>query len=242
MDNETEKKRAGRILTFSYVLCFVIVLAGVNRLWKTVPLKQPVWDILRLCDVNVMFIFAPLSLLMVWLIFREYKGDSFTGGTLLFLAGVYLGGAGFGMHEPANIAVSVYSKALPGAVKASLFFFDDKLGHWIFFASFSAITIAVIWAENRNPLNNALKFKYLLSFLVMGLICAAVIYFNMVREKTTLDIAVLIFIAFLSIFIQFIYGRRIAALPLTLAVYTAYLLGSAATLLHWALWFIGVSL
>lgn len=242
MNSETEKKRAGRILAFSYILCSVIVLSGVNRLWKTAALKQPLWDILRVCDVNVMFIFAPLSLLVTWLIFREYKGDSFTGATLLFLAGVYLGGAGFGMHEPANIAVSVYSKILPEAVKASMIFFDDKLGHWIFFASFSSITISVIWSENRNPLSNVLKFKYLLNFLVMGLICAAVVYFNMVREKTTLDIAVLIFTAFLAVFIQFIYSRRIASLPLTLAVYTAYFLGSAATLLHWALWFIGVSL
>jgi hypothetical protein len=118
-------------------------------------------------------------------------------------------------------------------MKSSIFF-DDLLGHWIFFAGFMLISIAGTYAEIKKPYEEKLPMRFILPAFAVGLATAVVIFMNMAWEKTATDIATLALTVAIVSVIHFINSSiSLMRLPATLALYTAYGGGTAATVLYW---------
>ena len=191
MPRHTESRRRLRATAIWLGLAaLTLVLAAGNRLWPAAVLRTPLVDALRTCDILVLFVFAPICIWLQWRLLHTVAGEAgATACKTLFVIGVYLLGVGFGMHEPMN-ALPMHTR-LPVALQQSIRFFDDRLGHWIFFSGFLSLVLAVVWAEVRNPLPVRLERKSAVGVIGVGMVFGAVIFANMVREDTAVDLIVL---------------------------------------------------
>jgi len=233
---DSDRERLRRTLRVLGLLCAVTVLAGINRKLNIPLLRAPLTDALRLCDYLVMICFAPLVLVLLWNLIKINGGTSYAPVVILFLGGVYLIGMGFGMHEPMNALQATPGYCPPEPFRQSIIFFDDKLGHWVFFIGFALVSITVALAELRNPYLEPVSLPAAAGAGMIGFVSAIVIYFNMVREQTGVDIAVILATLAAIAAVHLCHSRTsLRRLPVVLTCYIAYGLGSAATFLHWLL-------
>ncbi len=233
--NTDDRLRIAKVLAMMALLCGTVALAGINRLWGAAFLRAPVLDALRTCDVLVIFIFAPLSIIILWTLFKIYDGPSSIVCAFLFLMGVYMFGLGFGMHEPFNIFVSKYGSHMSESMRYSALYFDNDLGHWTFFAGFMLLSISGAHAEMRKPYVENLPFKVIACAALFGAITAVTIFFNMAKEKTGSDLMCLALTVSIVAVIHFIYSSKsLMRLPVVLALYIAFGGGTALTLFYWA--------
>jgi hypothetical protein len=232
--SDKDLQKIKKAVTFLCCLGGVAVLAGINRLAHGHFFRDPQWNILRMCDILVAFVFAPLGVIFLWLLFRVYEGHKSIAGAIVFIVGAYFLGVGFGMHEPFNIFISTYRNHMTEPMMKSAVFFDDQLGHWVFFAGFMLISIAGTYAEILKPYEEKLPLKFILPALAVGVATAVVIFFNMAWEKTSVDIAILALTVAIVSVIHFIHSSKsLMKLPATLALYVAYGGGTVATVLYW---------
>lgn len=231
----SEASRLRRTLLLVVAMGVLLLLALVNRKLECQFLKTRVWDVLRGRDLLTLFALAPLGVAIMWdyVDSCETKARRWTG--LAFVIGVFLLGMGFGMHEPANaMQIAGYSKIQ--AVKESLVFFDDELGHWVFFAGMLATVMALAAAETANPFQEPLKRGLLAIFALAGAAGALSMFGNMVGEKTDLDMAVVL--ASLALLALVHWRNGFAGpnrLPMTLSLYVCLGGGAAATYGFWLL-------
>ncbi|HCE46473.1 MAG TPA: hypothetical protein DET40_23255 [Lentisphaeria bacterium] len=214
------------------VIAAVIVLASLSRKLELEFLRMKALDALRVCDLLTLFVFAPSIVILGWTLFKTTcirKSVMLEGSVII---GIFLLGIGFGMHEPANVLNG--GAITPKALKESLNFFDNLLGHWIFFAGFMLLTVSLSIAETRDPQERPVP-KWVLAFtIISGLAVAAAIYGNMFNEKTGVDIAVLAACLLAMSIFHMINGKAsLSRIPITLLLYIAFGLGSLATLLKW---------
>ena len=230
---KVEKKRLERVFFCLYAISALILIAGINRLWRSELLRAPVLDVLRVCDLNVMFIFAPLC--AIWLAFLLYfcKGHRNLLTLLTFIFGTYMLGVGFGMHEPFNVTRTIYGKEMTEGIKKTAEFMDDGLGHWTFFVGFVLLSLSIVLAELKNPFSEKIPvFKVAVS-TILGLITGFVIYMNMAWEKTAFDLAVIACCLALVFLFKLRYGNpQFSRIPMTYTLCLSYGLGLGATLIH----------
>lgn len=234
VDYERTKGRINASLILTGLTAMVIILAAFNRLLSADILRHAVLDIFRVCDILAVFVFAPLVVLLLRQLLRVTAAGNkqVAGEWMFFTMGVYLLGVGFGMHEPMNI---LSSKTIEeAAIKQSIDFFDDGLGHWVFFGGFVLMIISIVKAEAANPLSIPLRPVQSLVIVVIGLTTGVVIFFNMYREETAADIAVLVAALFcISVFRLRYPAAKWRCLPLTTTSAIAFLIGAAGTLCYW---------
>ncbi|MFW6414256.1 MAG: hypothetical protein ACOCZS_03035 [Verrucomicrobiota bacterium] len=221
-------------------IAVVLVCAAVNRLLASDFLRSQVLDVLRLCDIIVVFILTPgLVLLTHRLLVITSSSDRSKGKSewLLFVIGVYLLGVGFGMHEPMNV-LSTFS-VKQESLRRSIQFFDDGLGHWVFFAGFMLLVLAIVRGETKNPLPESFQWIGNVTVGITGISVGTVIFINMYREDTLVDLIVLglTLLVSLAFWLQS-KNRNWQRLPMTAAIVLAFFLGIAGTLLYW--WFANV--
>jgi len=216
-------------------LAALVAVAAFNRLSQAAWLNKPVLDVLRPCDLIVVFLLAPVAIFLLWGLFKVLRGDTFLPATLLFLLGAFLTGVAFGMHEPMNVLSSVHRASIPPQLLNSIIFLDDGLGHYVFFAGFMSLSLAGIWAELRDAQSTEpFSRNVLVCAAVTGIVTAAVIYANMVHEKALIDIAILAITVAISAVLQLVYGSpSFRKLPLLIALCLGYGGGVLATLLYW---------
>lgn len=233
-EDDSDKRRIRQMMLTLTALCITVVLAGINRKLSVPFLREPVTDVFRMCDYIVVFFIAPATVFFLYLLIKINKGTQSFISIVIFIFGVYLLGVGFGMHEPMNaITVSGSLIGEPTLIRTFIFF-DDELGHWVFFAGFMLISIAVAWSEICCPYNKKMKWNILLPVWIIGLLTALVIYLNMVREKTGHDIAVIIVtVAVIGILHLFNGRSNLKRVPVVFTCYIAYGGGALVTLLHW---------
>ena len=228
-----EAERLNRVFLCLYAVSGLILIAGVNRLWKTDFLRANALDILRICDLNVMFVFAPLCIFALALMLYFYKGHKNIPVLLAFIFGTYMLGAGFGMHEPFN-AMSVYRLEMSGGISKTVNFMDDGLGHWTFFAGFIFISLSLVIAELRNPFSRKIPFYHMAAATAIGLLTGFVIYMNMAWERTALDLAVIGCCLVTALLFKIKYGNpKFSMIPITWTMCLSYGLGLFSTLVHW---------
>jgi hypothetical protein len=215
-------------------LTIVIVIAGVNR--KAAPefMKTDILGLLNVAECLGMFILAPWATLCAWRIFKIYNGPSDSLAAALFIIGAFMLGAGFGMHEPFN-AMNARLK-LPPELKSLVAYFDDDLGHWIFFIGFGILSMSMAAAETANTSAEPLPRPYFATGVALGIIVAVVIWVNMRNEKTVLDIAVLFAVVAAAEALRLARGAAsLRRLPSMIAIHVGYGGGAVATVLYWAL-------
>ena len=216
-------------------LCGIIILAGINRKLDVNWLRYSCDNGMRVTDYNVVLLITPLAILCLWGIFSlVYNGTQKPLLIIMFILGTYLLGTGFGMHEPTNFLVVKYRATLPAELKSQLAFFDDDLGHWIFFAGFILISLSGVFAELETPFEEKIPWKFFSFPVLIGVCVGVVIFLNMVKERTVLDILVILCVIAILGVVHFKKGfYHLQKLPLVSCLYIAYGLGSLGTLLAW---------
>lgn len=211
----------------------VIVLAALSRKLQLEFLEMKALDALRVRDLLALFLFAPTVIILGWILLKTTcvgKSVMLEGAVIL---GIFFLGMGFGMHEPMNVLNGKIANT-PKALGESLNFFDNYLGHWLFFAGFVIMTVSLSAAETRDPQENPVPGWILASTIISGLAVAVSIYGNMFNEKAGVDIAVLGACLLAMFVFHMINGRAsLLRIPITLLIYIAFGLGSLATLLKW---------
>lgn len=232
--SEKHENRLRNTIVLIGMISLVIVLASLSRKLGLGFLKMKALDALRVCDLLTLFVFAPAVIMLGWTLFKETCVRRSVVLESAVILGIFFLGVGFGMHEPANVLNG--GAITPKALKESLNFFDNYLGHWIFFAGFMSLTVSLSVAETRDPLERNVPRWILAAAILAGLAVAAAIYGNMVNEKTGVDIAVL-GASLLAIFVFHMINGRASLLraPVTLQLYVSFGLGTLATLLKWGI-------
>jgi hypothetical protein len=214
----------------------VAVLAGWCRMRTPAFLLHAAGgDVLRWREALSMLLFAPILSLLLWRVFVLVNGGNARGklGALMVLA-VYLLGAGMGIHDPTNLLGTVYARTAPPALMHSLRFFDDDLGHYVFWAGFVLATVATGLAQAYQPLAAPLPWRRCGALVLLSLPMLAVMWHNLVRENTgrdvTVIVAALLFVALAQV------GRRVPLrhAPILWFLYPAYAGSVLWTLACWA--------
>ena len=217
------------------LIAAVIVLSTLSRKLGLGFLKMKALDALRVCDLLTLFVFTPFIVILGWTLFKTTQIRRSVMLESAVILGIFLFGMGFGMHEPANV-LRAGSAHAERALRESLLFFDDYLGHWIFFAGFMLLTVSLSVAETRDPQDRPIPKWGLAITIMLGLAVAVSIYGNMIHEKTGVDIAVLAVCLIAMFIFHMINGKApLLRIPITLQLYIAFGPGVLATLLTWGI-------
>lgn len=144
-----QENRLRKTILLMGLVALVIVLATLCRKLELGFLRMKALDALRVCDLLTLFVFAPSIIILGWTLFKTTCKRRSVVLESAVITGIFLLGMGFGMHEPANVLNG--GAHTPKALKESLNFFDNFLGHWIFFAGFILVTVSLSVAETREP-------------------------------------------------------------------------------------------
>ncbi|NOY81311.1 MAG: hypothetical protein GXP31_09935 [Kiritimatiellaeota bacterium] len=228
-----DSRRIYRLQLCLAAFSIVAVLAGWSRLRPPQFLLIGCGDVLRLREALSMFVYAPLLVLLLWGMFRAAGDRAMDVLTVVFLLGLYFIGVGMGMHDTCDLLGRIY----PGVsreLRKSLDFFDNRLGHWVFFAGFILTSLAAGAAQLRHPLSTPLSRRRTAGFLLFSLPLAAVMVTNLMFERTSVDLCV-VFSALVAILVlHAIYRPGMRRLPLLLVLYPAYGAALIGPLLYWA--------
>jgi len=214
------------------LLCVVALVAGWSRLWPPAVLLRPCGDVLRWREALSMLVFAALIVLQLWRLFVTASDGRIDGWAYVFVGGVYFLGVGMGMHDVCNRLGQVYRGA-PEAVTASLDFFDNKLGHWVFFAGFMLTSVAGGVQQLRHPLGTDLPWCWSAGLVGLSLPLMFVMLTNLMFEKTGLDLGVIAVVTLTIGAAQVRYRVGFRRLPLLCVLYPAYTVAVAGSLLYW---------
>lgn len=183
--NLTTEARTRRITSLAIALGVLLIVSLLNRKMNLPILRMQCVDILRGRDIMTMFVLAPIGILLLWEIFEACAGASRRVLSLLMITGFFFLGLAFGIHEPANALGVAGARKLYPAFAESVTFFDDYLGHWIFFAGMAICVTAICAAEAENPFEKPLS-KLNLTLVAIGGIAGAIsLYGNSVNDAGT---------------------------------------------------------
>ncbi len=218
------------------LLCLLCIAAGINRKFPFGILKATAIDLMKVTDLLPMLFFVPLSLICLVLIINAYQGFQRPWILITFVIGTFALGCGFGMHDPFNAILMRVPENVPQSLRASMIFFDDKFGHWLFFAGFILVSLSVSCSELANPAERDFHPFFLLFLYSISALVALAIWKNMIHEETSTDIAVLFATCAILIALQAISGNfRLRRMPVLSATYLAYGGGAILSVLTWIL-------
>jgi hypothetical protein len=223
----------GRLHRLLAVQSLFIVLLSLNRLgpWTLGELAPD--GFLRWVDFHNLLTLPLISLVamvLTWQHLERGRGEAGPGRRrveLLFLLGLYLYGAGYGVHEVTNYLHARYcdQTVLDEALCRIVVFNDDGFSHWIYFIGFSMINAALVLLQALLPFRGTLARRDLVLLGVNALFIALGIFANLGFEEIGLDLYVVAFLAALSLWLW----RRVGRQPVIVYYSLAYCLGLAAT-------------
>jgi uncharacterized BrkB/YihY/UPF0761 family membrane protein len=244
MDREcgvTDRVVLRRLLGLFAVFAGVCLLAGASRMhppaWQLASLGG---DVMRVREALSMFVFAPAISVVFWLIYRALgRGRSHAAVDVLMVLSIYCLACGMGMHDPANRMAFVYGRtgALMPEVRRSLMFFDDQVGHWIFWGGFVLGTWVLGIQQAFAPLEQKMGAPWRVG---LGAVSAALLWVMLTNlwdeyPKTRVDLGVIAAAAALPLGVQVSWcrGMSLLRLPVLAVIYPAYLGSIAGTLVCW---------
>lgn len=219
------------------LLVMVSLVAGASRMSHTGWQMAIFGDILRWREAMSMFLFAPLISVCFYLLVRAVgRGRVSLICGILTILSVYFIACGMGMHDPMNRFQSAYP-ALPTALRTSITYFDDELGHWIFWAGFVAGTWVLSFQQAFAPLDQSIRKRSVLFLLACSGVFFWVMFTNLRDEypKTLLDLAIILLAALPATFLALVRFKRVAIRrqPILLVILPAYWGSVLATLWVW---------
>lgn len=235
-------RRVHALLTAQTV---IILLLSANRLgpWTLGPVAPNAF--LRWVDLHNMLTLPLASLAAFWLLKAHLpalsahpaRRDAVTTAVGLAIAvGVYLLGAGYGVHEVTNYLHARFvgpdvaaADALAGPGQAALArivaFNDDEFSHWVFFVGYSLMNGALMLWQVAFPYAGRPSRRDRALIAGNGLFIALGIFANLAFEPIGLDLWIIAALAALSAGLL----RRHGPQPVLLYSATAYVVGLAAT-------------
>ena len=235
LEQTRDRQRTRQIAVAFIGLSIVALMAGVNRLWPPALLLGPVANVLRWRETLAMVLFTPLLVLLLWRLYTLAADGKLDAWAAVFVAGVYFIGLGIGMHDTTDLLGRVFADA-PARLRVSLRFFDNRLGHWLFFAGFILTSLSTGVQQLRQPLHGRMSRLCTGVFLLLSVPLLLVMLTNLMFEKTGVDLTVIAVTVVLTIAAHSRYGRLpLRRLPILCVLYPAYGGAVAGTLLWWLL-------
>ena len=237
----TDRAVLQRLLGLFTAFAVICLLAGASRM------RPPLWqmvsfggDVMRVREALSMFVFAPAIAVMFWLIYRCIGcGRSYLLIDVLMVLSIYCVACGMGMHDPTNRMATVYREtgALTPEVRRSLMFFDDQVGHWIFWSGFVLGTWVLGIQQALSPLEQKMGRIWRVG---LGFVSAALLWVMLTNlwdeyPKTRVDLCVIAAAVTLPLGAHAVLCRRVSLLrlPVLVVIYPAYLGSIAGTLACW---------
>jgi hypothetical protein len=235
-----EARLRGLALLF---LCFCVLclLAGASRLSSADWNLHRCADILRVRDMLSLFLFAPAVSLCFWLFYKCLARGAVTStwNDLLCILAIWFIACGMGIHDPANCLQSAYRRELAAhdALRGSIEFIDDHLGHWVFWSGF----VLGVWTlgvrQILAPLEQKMTLRWRIAFSGFTAALLWVMLTNLWNEypRTRSDLAVIALAVAPLVPLQMALARRVSLwrLPLLCVLYGACWGSIAGTLICW---------
>jgi hypothetical protein len=214
----------------------IVALVSVNRLSDATRRFVAANEYLRWVDL-VNLLLALASLVTAYLLIRHLADDSPHSATrrdglahralsLVFFVGVCLYAGSYGDHEVTNYLhdrFCVGTSDADGSLCRIIAYHDDEFSHYLFFAGFTIITVAIMLTQALFPRDGRPSRGDTALVALNALIIAAGIVANLGFEKIGLDLYVVAAVAVLSVYLLVRQPRQ-----LILRYYAiAYILGTA---------------
>lgn len=136
----SDRETVRSLITWLVALAVTALVAGASRMHPVGWQMGRFGDILRYREAMSMFLFAPMIALCFWQLVRALgRGRPTPACMALAVLAIYFIACGMGMHDPMNRIQSAYpaEDAMVPALRASIVYFDDRLGHWVFWAGYA---------------------------------------------------------------------------------------------------------
>ena len=211
------------------------ILVSLNRLGSwTLDYVLPN-EFLRWVDLNNILI-SLVSLLALYLLKKtiEYDSPAREGRAhlvwnLVFMVGLYLTAASYGDHEVTNyLHQRLCATDTASDLCRILIFNDDEFSHWVFFAGFIMVNVAILFLQDLFPHRENLSGADVALLLLNSLFLGAGVMANLGFEEIGLDLYVVALLALVSAYLLWRRGKQPMFVYYT-AAYWLGLIGSLAT-------------
>lgn len=239
----SDKKTILMMLASLTGFALVALWAGYDRMVLAGWHMAPFGDVLRWREALSMFLFAPAICVFFWLLARSIgRGVPNLGIEILLVLSIYAIACGMGMHDPTNRLQEVYRSGtdMTPAVRGSLAYLDDGLGHWVFWAGFVLGTWLLGFQQARTPLDAPLPKTATALLVLADLAFLWVMLTNLWDEypKTKVDLGIIALAAFpptLAYALRWRVGFR--RLPMLAVIVPVFWLSILGTLAKWTIQF-----
>jgi len=229
-----------RLLTLFTLFAGICLLAGASRMCPPAWQLTPFGDVLRWREALSMLVFAPAVAVVFWFLVRAVARERpHPAVQALMVLAVYFVACGMGMHDPVNRMFTVYSHDanLAPAVRQTLVYLDDDLGHWIFWGGFVLGTWVFGIQQVLTPLKERMSALWRWGF---GLVSAALLWVMLTNlwdeyPKTRVDLCVIALAVAGPAAVHVVCRRGVGLwrLPVLCVIYPAYFGSIAGTLICW---------
>lgn len=224
-----------RIHTLLGIQSLLGILVSINRLgpW-TLGYVLPN-EFLRWVDFNNMLVLSLISLVALYLLKKtiEYdsparEGTAHTAWNLVFIIGLYLTAASYGDHEVTNYLHQRFCESDTTSDLCRIVIFnDDEFSHWVFFAGFVMVNMAILFLQNVFPHRERISNPDLVLLAFNALFLGAAVLANLGFEEIGLDLFVVALLALISVYLLWKRGRQ----PMFIYYTIAYWLGLIGSLI-----------
>jgi len=226
----------GRLHGLLGVQSLVVVLVSINRLSSLTLGYVAPNEFLRWVDFNNMLILPLISAAAFYLLKKhmEYGSAALNSRAhlalnLTFIVGLYLLATSYGNHEVTNYLHARFCLADTDSDLCRIVIFnDDEFSHWVFFAGFTLMNVAILLLQILFPRREPLGPTDLALLALNGLFIGAGIFANLAFEEIGLDLYVVAALAALAVFLWWRRGPQ----PLVVYYSMAYVLGLIATFIY----------
>ena len=224
-----------RIHTLLGIQSLLGILVSINRLgaW-TVGYVLPN-EFLRWVDFNNMLVLSLISLVALYLLKKTIEYDSparegplHVAWNLVFIIGLYLTAASYGDHEVTNYLHQRFcSTETTSDLCRIVIFNDDEFSHWVFFAGFVMVNVAVLFLQTVFPYRENISSTDITLLSLNALFLGAAVLANLGFEEIGLDLYVVALLAIISVYLLWRRGRQ----PMFIYYTVAYWLGLIGSLI-----------
>ena len=224
-----------RIHALLGVQSLVAVLVSINRLgtW-TLGYVLPN-EFLRWVDFNNMLVLPLISVAASYLLKKTLEYDSpqreskaHLAWNLIFIVGLYLLAASYGNHEVTNYLHQRFCATDTTSDLCRIIIFnDDEFSHWIFFAGFVMVNVAILFIQNLFPHREKITNTNFALLAFNALFLGAGVFANLGFENIGFDLYVVALLAFISAYL--LWRRR--QQPMFIYYTIAYWLGFMGSLM-----------
>lgn len=228
-----------RIHTLLAIQSVVAIFVSINRLSSLALGYVAENEFLRWVDLNNMLVLPLISLIAFYFLKKtiEYDSPQREGKVhfainLTFIIGIYLLATGYGNHEVTNYLHQRFCLEDSSSDLCRIVIFnDDEFSHWVFFAGFILMNAALLFLQNLFPHREAISNTDIALLIVNSLFLGAGIFANLGFEEISLDLYVVMSLAFLSVYLLWKKGKQ----PLFIYYTSANWLGLIASFIAQAI-------